>query len=50
MFGVDCSIARQGMLAPTPQSADLIPGPAPSEAEENYVRTDHTLDIPDNCA
>jgi hypothetical protein len=49
-FGVDCALAAQGMLAPTPQASALTPEPAPSEPEENYMRPDHALDITDNCA
>jgi hypothetical protein len=49
-FGVDCAAAKQGMLAPTPQTELTDPGPGPTEAEENYMRTDHTLDIDDNCS
>jgi hypothetical protein len=49
-YGIDCALAKQGMLAPTPQTAALAPTPAPSEADNNYMRTDHALKIPDNCA
>jgi hypothetical protein len=48
-FGVDCALAAQSLLAPTPQTVASTPEPAPSEAEENYMRTDHALDIADNC-
>jgi hypothetical protein len=48
-FGVDCALAAQSLLAPTPPAVASIPGAAPSEAAENYMHTDHTLDIADNC-
>ncbi|NMO57378.1 hypothetical protein HH310_40180 [Actinoplanes sp. TBRC 11911] len=47
-FGVDCALAGQGLLAPTPQTA--VPSSPPSEPAGNYMHTDHALDIADNCA
>jgi hypothetical protein len=44
---LDCAAAAKGLLAPTP--VDAGPGPAPSEDQNNYLRSDHSLDIDDNC-
>lgn len=45
---LDCAAAAKGLLAPTPVDA---PGanPTASEDPKNYLRADHSLDIPDDC-
>jgi hypothetical protein len=48
-FGVDCAIHDQGMLAPAGPRIAPTPGSGASEPEDNYMRTDHTLDVEDDC-
>jgi hypothetical protein len=46
---VDCAAAAKGMLAPTRPGAGATPGPQDTEDPDAYLKTDHSLDIADDC-
>lgn len=46
---VDCAAGAKGLLAPTPEGGGGAPDPRETEDPDAYLRTDHSLDIHDNC-
>jgi hypothetical protein len=49
MAWVDCAASAKGLLAPTRPETAPRPGPSEAEDQDAYLRTDHSIEITDDC-
>ena len=46
---MDCEAAKKGVLAPGRRKTGPDPQPSTTEDAANFLRTDHALDIANDC-